>query len=59
MEETATEHQHVQHVYGFCEEFDAYYCRECNAWLEATCDDPDCECCPNRPQNHDLVQHVL
>ena len=31
------------------EKYDAYYCVECNVWLEDKCDDPTCEFCPSRP----------
>jgi hypothetical protein len=33
----------------FNEEFDSYYCLECNKWLSTTCDDPRCIFCPDRP----------
>lgn len=33
------------------ERWDAYYCPSCNEWLEATCDDPECGFCRNRPEN--------
>ena len=32
-------------------EFDAYYCKSCNEWLEKVCSDPDCDYCKNRPSN--------
>jgi len=32
------------------EKYDAYYCFECNTWLEDKCDDIDCEFCPGRPE---------
>ena len=28
---------------------DAYWCVDCNAWLEKACGDPDCEYCVGRP----------
>jgi hypothetical protein len=31
------------------EEYDAYYCKSCNEWLEDKCDDPACEYCNSRP----------
>lgn len=34
----------------YSEEYDAFYCAPCNAWLESTCDDPTCEFCINRPK---------
>lgn len=30
--------------------YDAYYCKECNVWLEPTCSDEECEFCKNRPE---------
>lgn len=33
------------------ENFDAYYCDNCNIWLEAKCTDPECRYCPKRPEN--------
>jgi len=34
----------------YSEEYDSYYCRECNVWLESRCNDPECEFCPSRPE---------
>lgn len=34
----------------YSEEYDAYYCKLCNKWLEDKCDDPTCEYCPGRPE---------
>ncbi|QCR33096.1 hypothetical protein [Lysinibacillus sp. SGAir0095] len=33
----------------YYEEFDAYFCPECNEWTESKCSDPNCKYCPNRP----------
>jgi hypothetical protein len=33
----------------FSIEYDAYYCKSCNEWLESKCDDPTCEFCTIRP----------
>jgi hypothetical protein len=33
----------------YSEQYDAYFCIECNKWLESNCDDPNCEFCYNRP----------
>ncbi len=33
------------------ERFDAYYETDTNQWLEDKCDDPECEYCPDRPEN--------
>jgi len=35
----------------YSDEYDAYYCDSCNKWLEAKCNHPECEYCPNRPEN--------
>ncbi len=29
--------------------FDAFFCADCNIWLESNCSDPACEYCRNRP----------
>lgn len=29
--------------------YDAYFCPQCNIWLEAICDDKHCMYCLNRP----------
>lgn len=34
----------------FNEGFDAFYCPECNIWLENICDDASCFFCPQRPE---------
>ena len=31
------------------EQFDAYYCKYCDVWLESKCPDINCEFCYNRP----------
>jgi hypothetical protein len=36
-------------VASHSEDYDAYYCENCNEWLESACDDPTCEYCINRP----------
>ena len=33
----------------YSEEYDTYYCKTCNKWLEDPCDDPTCEYCTKRP----------
>lgn len=35
---------------SYNEQYDAYYCNQCNEWSEPTCDDPRCEYCTIRPQ---------
>jgi hypothetical protein len=34
----------------YYEDFDAYFCPQCNNWTESKCSDPDCTYCPNRPE---------
>ncbi len=29
--------------------YDAFFCPDCNAWLELCCDDPGCDLCACRP----------
>jgi hypothetical protein len=31
------------------EKFDAYFCKECNEWLESICE-VSCKCCKGRPE---------
>ncbi|XRG80388.1 hypothetical protein V5E38_08825 [Rossellomorea sp. GAMAL-10_SWC] len=33
------------------EDFEAFFCPNCNAWTEEKCMDPSCYYCPNRPEN--------
>jgi hypothetical protein len=33
----------------YSEKFDAYYCDQCNLWLEEKCIDPLCKLCKIRP----------
>jgi hypothetical protein len=32
------------------DEYDAFYCINCNEWLEKNCGEPNCEFCKNRPE---------
>ena len=32
------------------DKFDAYFCPQCNEWLEVKCGDPDCEYCKDRTE---------
>ncbi|CCQ94827.1 hypothetical protein CULT_2070011 [[Clostridium] ultunense Esp] len=34
---------------GYSVRFDAYFCPQCNEWLEEKCGDPYCDYCANRP----------
>lgn len=45
----AVPHLEQGHTVAYSDVHDAYYCVECNEWLEAKCDDPDCEDCAERP----------
>ncbi len=38
-----------QCVKDYDEDFDAYFCRTCNVWLEEACKDPSCDFCASRP----------
>jgi hypothetical protein len=33
----------------YYDRYDAYFCAECNLWLEGACADPGCDYCRNRP----------
>ncbi|WP_075617403.1 hypothetical protein [Paenisporosarcina indica] len=35
---------------SYDEEYDACYCKPCNSWREAACQDPSCEYCDLRPK---------
>lgn len=41
-----------KHDTGFMysETFDAYYCKECNTWIDTKCSDPTCTFCTTRPK---------
>ena len=41
---------HQGHKTEYNEEFDCYYCVECNEWLENKCSNPQCDYCSNRPE---------
>lgn len=32
----------------YCENYDVYYCKKCDKWLEDRCNDPDCRYCACR-----------
>lgn len=38
-----------KNVILYSENYDAYYCKACNIWLENACDDLDCIFCAERP----------
>ena len=31
--------------------YDAFYCPNCNIWLESQCESPTCDYCAHRPKN--------
>jgi hypothetical protein len=35
---------------SYSKEFDAYYCANCNEWLENPCSNPECDFCSLRPE---------
>ncbi len=35
----------------YSEPYDAYFCPDCNIWLEGQCLDPECKFCADRPAN--------
>jgi len=38
-----------ERVVSYSEDFDTFYCEQCNLWLEERCVDPLCDICPGRP----------
>ncbi|QTD41881.1 hypothetical protein [Sporosarcina sp. Te-1] len=34
----------------YYDDFDTYFCPECNSWFESKCSDPICKYCSNRPE---------
>lgn len=41
----------------YSEEYDAYYCTECNVWLEDICNDSECTFCQKRPERPLAEKH--
>lgn len=35
----------------YYDDFDSYFCPNCNSWTESKCSDPSCKYCPIRPDN--------
>jgi hypothetical protein len=33
----------------YFDDYDSYFCPECNYWIEKKCGDPHCDYCSNRP----------
>lgn len=40
---------HCLGTLGYNEEYDSFYCVECDEWRESVCEDEDCEYCQMRP----------
>ena len=34
---------------GYSDQYDCYYCKSCNKWLETECGDKECQYCVDRP----------
>ena len=34
----------------YYDDFDTYFCPECNSWMESACSDSTCRYCSNRPE---------
>lgn len=45
------------HQVKYAGKWDAYFCVECDAWLEVQCTDPNCGFCTERPKSP--VDHVV
>ena len=45
-------------TWGFSPKYDAYYCRECYAWLERHCGGEGCEYCASRPPANEDAKEV-
>ena len=48
-----------QREHSYCEKHDAYYCKDCNIWLEKNCGDKTCEYCFNRPEKPSQVKENM
>lgn len=45
--------KHRGHSMRRDETYDAFFCADCNTWIESACSDPGCEVCPSRPVKPD------
>ena len=60
------EHPHVKDnlcskcgtLVSYNEQFDTYYCKKCNVWLEPACSDKNCEYCSKRPKKPKVTQKI-
>lgn len=43
----------------YYDDFDAFFCPECNAWLEGVCGDRDCLYCKSRPDTPLPIENVI
>ena len=41
------------------DEYDVYYCKVCDIWLEDKCSDPNCEFCVYRPEKPSSFTQVI
>lgn len=39
-----------QHYLFYSDDYDSFYCKECDEWKEQKCSDPICEFCLVRPE---------
>ena len=44
------------HTIKYVDKSDAYFCVECDAWLEIKCSDPSCRFCKGRDEK--LYKHL-
>jgi len=43
------------HFKRYCRKYDAYYCPQCDVWMEDRCKDQNCEFCVKRPEKPSQV----
>ena len=41
----------------YCDIHDAYFCPNCDEWIESSCGDPECEHCPTRAARPSECSH--
>ena len=46
----STKCEKCESLVDYNEENDAFYCSQCNEWLEGQCNDPTCEFCNKRSE---------